>query len=83
MYTCIDKFTKFLQFIPCFKGEGALSAPECAIFFFSNIFRLFGVLKVMLHDRYSRLTSNFWKALWEFLRTKVLFTTTYHLYTDH
>ena len=43
IYTCIDKFTKFVHLIPCFKGEGALSAPECANLFFSNIVRLFGV----------------------------------------
>ena len=47
---CIDKFTKFVRLIPCFKGEGALSAPECAILFFSNILRLFGVLKIVLYD---------------------------------
>ena len=45
--------------IPCFKGEGALSAPECANLFFSNIVRLFGVPKMVLHDHDSRFTSNF------------------------
>ena len=45
IYTCIDNFTEFLRLIPCFKGKGALNAPECANAFFSNIFRLFGVPK--------------------------------------
>ena len=45
IYTFIDKFIKFVQLISCFKGEGALSAPECANLFFSNIVRLFGVQK--------------------------------------
>ena len=59
IYTYIDKFTKFVWLISCFKGKGALSAPECANLFFSNIIRLFGVPKMVLHDRDSRFTSNF------------------------
>ena len=78
IYIYIDKFTRFTQLIPWFKGERALSAPECANLFFSNIVRLFGVLKIVLHDQYSRLTSNFCKALWELLGTKVLFTSAYY-----
>ena len=54
--------------IPCFKGKGALSAPECANLFFSNIVRLFGIPKMVLHDYNSRFTSNFWKALMGIVR---------------
>ena len=68
-----------MHFIPCFKGEGALSALECAHLFFSNIVRFFGVPKMVVHDRDSKFTSNFWEALWELLGTKVLFTSAYHL----
>ena len=39
IYTCIGKFTKFVRLIPCFKGEGALSALECANLLFSKIIR--------------------------------------------
>ena len=48
IYTCIDKFTKFVWFIPCFKGKGALSAPEYASLFFYNIARLFGAPKMVV-----------------------------------
>ena len=41
IYTCIDKFTKFVHLIPSFKGKGALSTLECANLFFSKIVRLF------------------------------------------
>ena len=78
IYTCICKFTKFVHLIPCFKGEGALSVPECANRFFSNIVRLFGITKMVLHGHDSSFTSNFWKALWEFLGTGVIFISTYH-----
>ena len=72
LYTYSDKFFKFVRLIPCFRGEMALSAPECANLVFSKIVRLFGVPKIVLHDRDSRFTSKFWKALWEILVTKVL-----------
>ena len=63
IYTCIDKFTKFMWVSRCFTGKGALSALECASLFFSYIVRSFGIPKVILHDHDSRLTSNFWNAL--------------------
>ena len=77
IFTCIDKFIKFAQIVLCFKVRRALSAPERANLFFFNIIRLFGIPKMVLHDRDSRCMSNFWKALWEFLGTKVLFTSAY------
>ena len=61
IYTFIDNLTKFVRLIPCFKGKGALGAPKCTIFFFLNIVRLFGIPKIVLHDRNSRFRSNFWK----------------------
>ena len=63
IYPCIDKFTKFVRFIPCFKGDGVVSAPECANLFFSHIVRLFGIPKKVLYDRDSKFPSNFWKGL--------------------
>ena len=71
-----------MHLIPCFKGEGVLSTPECADLIFSNIVRLFGVLKMVLHNHDSKFTSNFWKALWEFLGTKILFTSAYYSMID-
>ena len=82
IYTSIDKFTKFVQLIPCFKGEGALFAPECANLLFLNIVRLVIVPKIVLHNHNSWFTSNFWKSLCELLGTKVLFISTYHLLMD-
>ena len=63
-----------MRLIPCFKGEGALSAPKSANLLFSNIVRLVGILKMVLHDHDSTFTSNFWKTLWESSGTKVFFT---------
>ena len=66
MYTCIDKLTKFVCLILCFKAEGAFSVPECGNLFSSNIVKLFGIPKMVLHDHKSRFTSNFWKPYGSF-----------------
>ena len=39
IYTCEDKFSKYVRLIPCFVGEGSLSASECAKLFFTNVVR--------------------------------------------
>ena len=54
VFACIYKFTKSVRLIPCFKGEGALSATECANVFFSHIVRLFGVPKIVLYEHDKR-----------------------------
>ena len=45
IFTCIDEYTMYVQLIPCFKGEKALSVPDYTSLFFSNIARLFGITK--------------------------------------
>ena len=82
IYIFSSKFTKFIQLTHCFKCKLALSVPESANLFFSNIVRLFGVPKMVLHNHDSRFTSILWKALWELLETKVIFTSTYHPQMD-
>ena len=67
-----------MRLIYCFEGKGALSAPECANVFFSHNFRLLALPKMGLQDCNSRLASILWKALWEFLETKILFSSAYH-----
>ena len=41
--TVVDRLTKFTFLIPCFVGEGALSAKQVAHLFFDNVVRLFGI----------------------------------------
>ena len=77
-FPILKLFTKFVQLIPCFKGEGALSVPKCANFFSSNIVMLFGKPKMVLCNRDSRFMSKFGKALWELLGTKVFFISAYY-----
>ena len=64
MLVCVDKFSKFTRIIPCFMGEGELTAPVVARLFFDHVVRLFGVPDAIVSDRDPRFTSDFWSALW-------------------
>ena len=43
IFTCVDRLTKYCKSIPCFVGEGALSASSVAKLFFDNVARFFGI----------------------------------------
>ena len=43
IFTVVDRLTKFTFLIPCFVGEGALSAKQVALLFFDNVVRLFEI----------------------------------------
>ena len=44
---------------------------------FANIFFLFGLPQMVLHDLNSYFTSNIWCIIWDILGIKVLFTSAY------
>ena len=50
--------------------------------FMKEIFKLHGLPKAIVSDRDVKLTSNFWKGLFEDLGTKLKFNTAYHPQTD-
>ena len=47
-----------------------------------EIFRLHGIPKTVISDRYVKFTSAFWKTLFTGLGTQVYFSTAYHPQTD-
>ena len=47
-----------------------------------DIFKLHGLPKAMVSDRYVKFTSNFWKGLFAYLGTKLKFSTAYHPQID-
>src|SRR5580765_1410605 len=71
----VDKFTKMSHFIPT---TTKVTAPETAKLIFDNIIRLHGLPSVIISDRDSRFTSNFWKSLFELLNTKLSMSTAFH-----
>ena len=82
VFTCIDKFMKYVHLTPCFIGEGQLSAVQCTRFFFDFVVYMFGVLKAAFHDSDPHFTLNFWLALWDILKTKIFLTSAYHPQLD-
>ena len=50
--------------------------------FFDNIFRHFGLPRVLVSDRDPRFISNFWKALCKCLSTNLNMSTSHHPQTD-
>ena len=47
-----------------------------------QIFKLHGVPKLIVSDRDTKFTGNFWKALFKGLSTPLNFSTIYHPQTD-
>ena len=82
LLVCVDKFGKLCRLIPCRAGENELSAPAVAKLFFEHVVRLYGVPRVMLHDRDPRFTAAFWKELWKILGCKTVFSLAFHPQTD-
>ena len=82
IYTFVYKLTKFVKFIPVSIVEGAFSAPEVPHLFFEHVMQLYSISHVVLHDRDTRFTANFWCCLWELLGSKVALSFAYHSQLD-
>ena len=63
--TCIEGVIGYMCLVPCFMGEGELSAEQVAHLFFENMVMTFGLPDEVLHDRDTRFTADFWHQLWD------------------
>ena len=77
VFVCL--LTKAAVFIPTRK---TLTAEEAAYLFFSNVFKRFGLPRIIVSDRDVRFTSAFWTQLFQFLQTKLNMSTAHHPQTD-
>ncbi|MCO5563769.1 hypothetical protein L7F22_017416 [Adiantum nelumboides] len=79
IWTIVDKFSKQAHFIPVKK---TIKAHQMATLFISQIFKYHGLPSSIVSDRDPRMTSNFWKGLFENLGTRLNFSSAYHQQTD-
>ena len=75
----VDKLSKAAHFIPV---KTTFKASNIADIFMKQIFRLHGIPKVIISDRDSKFTGNFWTTLFKGLNTKPNFSTSFHPQTD-
>ena len=57
IFTIIDRFSKYITFIPC---KAIFTALELARLFYDNIICKFGMLQKIVSDRDSRFLSKIW-----------------------
>ncbi|MCO5588821.1 hypothetical protein L7F22_042781 [Adiantum nelumboides] len=79
IWTIVDRFSKQAHFIPIKK---TIKAHQMATLFISQIFKYHGLPSSIVSDRDPRMTSNFWKGLFENLGTRLNFSSAYHPQTD-
>ena len=65
----VDKLSKATHFIPVKSTYKVFNIPDI---FMKEIFRLHGVLKVIVSDRDAKFTCNFWKALFKGFSTQLV-----------
>ena len=75
----VDKLSKEAHFIPV---KTTYKDANIADIFMKEIFCLHGIPKMIISDRDSKFTGNFWKSLFKILDTKLNFSTTYHPQID-
>ena len=79
IWTIVDRFSKQAHFIPIKK---TIKAHHMATLFISQIFKYHGLPMSIVSDRDPRMTSNFWKGLFENLGTRLNFSLAYHPQMD-
>jgi hypothetical protein len=71
----VDKLTKFVHFIPVKLTHKEVNIVDI---YMREIDRLHGIPKTIVSDKDPKLTSNFWKGLFNGFGTNLNFNTTYH-----
>ncbi len=75
----VDKLTKMCHLAPVTKD---ISGAEVANMFVDRVYCLHGLPKVIISDRDTKFTSEFWEQLHARLGTKLKFSTAFHPQTD-
>ncbi|MBW0486056.1 hypothetical protein O181_025771 [Austropuccinia psidii MF-1] len=75
----VDRFRKSVRCLLCHKEDTVM---DTALLFWNKIISTFEVPKIIISDRDSKFTSEFWTNLYDMLGTKLDFSTAYHPQTD-
>ncbi|MBW0539722.1 hypothetical protein O181_079437 [Austropuccinia psidii MF-1] len=67
-----DRYRKGVRRLPCQKEDTAM---DTYLLFWNNIIATCGVPKILISDRDSKFTSEFWTNLYDMLGTKLAFYT--------
>ena len=79
IFVVVDRLSKMVRFIPC---NHKITAVQLAKLFVQEIFKLHGLPQVIVSDRDPKFTSDFWRALFQQLGTKLAMSSGYHPQTD-
>ena len=75
----VDKLTKYVHLVPTRK---TCTSEDVSRLFLTHIYQFHGVPKVLISDRDSRFTSEFWRAFCKRLGIQPRFSTAFHPQTD-
>ncbi|MBW0582474.1 hypothetical protein O181_122189 [Austropuccinia psidii MF-1] len=75
----IDRFIKSVRCLQYHKEDTEM---DTALLFWNNIISTCGVPKIIISERDSKFTSEFWMNLYDMLGTKLELSTAYHPQTD-
>ena len=79
IFVVVDKLSKTAHFILV---KSTYKVVHIASIFLKEIFRLHRIPKVIILDRDTKFTENFWRSLFSGLETLLNFSTAYHPQTD-
>lgn len=75
IYTVVDRFSKYVTFIPC---HSTLTAEDAAMLFFEHVVCVHGMPAKVVSDRDSRFLSRFWRSLMGLFDCKLNLSSAYH-----
>jgi transposase InsO family protein len=75
----LDKLTKVAHFVHVKMTDTTTSIVEI---YMREIYRLHGIPKAIVSDKYTKFTSNLWRGLFKGFGTNMNFSTTYHPQSD-
>ena len=71
----VNRFSNMAHLIPCEKTD---DASHVAYLYFKKAAKLHGIPRSIMWNRDTKFRSHFWGCLWQFLGTKLLYSTSHH-----